>query len=78
MNVDACYKGCFILKADGSAEEMEMQVKTKGNNRTLDRTILLWGIFLLIASCIKGEEGGSGKGRNRRLDTFRTSYTQIH
>lgn len=59
MNVDACYNGCFILKPDGSAEEMEMQVK--GNNRTLNRTILLWGIVLLIASCIKGERGKVGK-----------------
>lgn len=67
MNVDACYNGCFILKPDGSAEEMEMQLKTKGNNRTLDRTILLWGNLPADIQLHKRRRGGKWE---RRLDTF--------
>lgn len=33
MNVAACCNGYFMLKPDGSAEEMEMWEKKKGNNR---------------------------------------------
>lgn len=45
---------------------MEMQVKTKGNNRTLNRTIVLWGNLPADSQLNKRRRGGIWERENQK------------